>query len=153
MGAFTFNQSGFTSLIEPPAMIACHEKDPPHPMDLSAVPLLFDDILFSNTAIISLGEKMDSFEKMLSDLNAKQGEEKEKEIARLKGDCICADCPTYNKCAGDRQELLYCFLGKSPQCIKDELGCVCPDCPVAAEADLVNLYYCTVGSEKEMREK
>jgi Protein of unknown function (DUF2769) len=96
---------------------------------------------------------MDSFEKMLTDLDGKQGEAKEKEIARLKADCICPDCPTYNKCAGDRQELLYCFLGKSPQCIKDELGCVCPDCPVAAEAELVNMYYCTAGSEKEMREQ
>jgi len=96
---------------------------------------------------------MDSFEKMLDGLEARQGEDREREMARLRNGCICPDCPTYTKCAGDRQELLYCFLGRSPQCITEEVGCVCPDCPVAAEADLVNLYYCTVGSEKEMREK
>jgi hypothetical protein len=96
---------------------------------------------------------MDSFEKMLKDQESMAPAKKAKEIERLKAECICPDCPTYNKCAGDKGELLYCFLGKSPECIKDEMGCVCPDCPVAAEAELVNLYYCTVGSEKEMREK
>ena len=96
---------------------------------------------------------MDSFEKMLNNLDSLQGQDREKEIARLKGQCVCPDCPTYNKCAEEKKELLYCFLGKSSQCIKDELGCICPDCPVAADAELVNLYYCTIGSEKEMREK
>lgn len=96
---------------------------------------------------------MDAFEKMLDDIEKKQGAEKEKEIERLKGLCICPDCPSYNKCAEQQRELLYCFLGKSPQCIKDEQGCTCPQCPVAAEGDLVNLYYCTIGSEKEMRTK
>lgn len=96
---------------------------------------------------------MDSFEKMSQSLESKDPAAKEQEIDRLKGQCICPDCPTYNKCAGDKHELLYCFLGKSPECIKDEMGCICPDCPVAAEAELVNLYYCTIGSEKEMRGK
>jgi hypothetical protein len=98
-------------------------------------------------------DQMDSFEKMLKDLEMKQGEEKQKEIARLKADCICPDCPTYTKCAGDRQELLFCFQGKSPQCIKEEMGCNCPDCPVTTQAGLTNLYYCTTGSEKELREQ
>jgi hypothetical protein len=115
---------------------------------------LAGDQLYNNEAHHNYpGDPMDSFEKMLKDLDMKQGEGKDKEMARLKAACICPDCPTYNKCAGDRQELLFCFLGKSAQCIKDELGCICPDCPVAAEAELVNLYYCTAGSEKEMRQK
>ncbi len=96
---------------------------------------------------------MDSFEKMLQGIDSLGPEDRSKEIERLKGECICPDCPTYNKCAADRRELLYCFLVKSPECITDEMGCVCPDCPVAAEAELVNLYYCTQGSEKEMRQQ
>lgn len=96
---------------------------------------------------------MDSFEKKVQELSVATGDKKQSMLEKMKKDCICPDCPSYNKCAGDIQELLYCFLGKSPSCIKDELGCVCPDCPVAADAELVNLYYCTQGSESEMRGK
>ena len=46
---------------------------------------------------------------------------------------------------------LFCLVGKSRECQQDELGCICPDCPVTAELDLKNTYYCTQGSEKEMR--
>ncbi len=94
---------------------------------------------------------MDEFEKMIGNLEKLPPEKKKSEVERMKGLCICPDCPTYNVCAGEKRELLYCILGKSPSCIEDELGCICPDCPVAAEADLVNLYYCTQGSEQEMR--
>lgn len=75
----------------------------------------------------------------------------EAELGRLGARCICPDCPTYTACADERGERLYCFRGRSPECIRDELGCTCPDCPVAAEAGLERLYYCTAGSERELR--
>ncbi|WP_019176935.1 DUF2769 domain-containing protein [Methanomassiliicoccus luminyensis] len=96
-------------------------------------------------------DTMDAFEKLLKALGEMGQEEKECIFSKMKSECTCPDCPSYNQCAGDKKELLYCFHGRSPECIQEELGCVCPDCPVAAENELVNLYYCTSGSEKEMR--
>lgn len=96
---------------------------------------------------------MSAFDEMVKDLDAKTREDREAAINDLRAECICPDCPTYNKCAGDAGELLYCFLGRSGECIKEELGCNCPDCPVASRAGLVNLYYCINGSEVEMRKK
>jgi hypothetical protein len=96
---------------------------------------------------------MDSFDMMLQELNSKDEAERARMIDGLKGECICPDCPTYNRCASETKETLFCLLGRSSDCIKDEMGCICPDCPVAARADLVNLYYCTSGSETEMRKK
>jgi hypothetical protein len=94
---------------------------------------------------------MDSFDKMVQELNSKDEAGKAKMIDGLKGECICPDCPTYTRCASEAKERLFCLLGRSPTCIKDEMGCNCPDCPVAARADLANLYYCTAGSEMELR--
>jgi hypothetical protein len=96
---------------------------------------------------------MDSFERLLQEIDSMDKDRKRSMIDSLKAECICPDCPTYNECAGEGGELLYCFLEKSPVCIKEEMGCICPDCPVAAQADLVNLYFCTIGSELEMRRK
>ncbi len=93
---------------------------------------------------------MDAFESEWQKQEQMNEEQRKKETERLGMNCICPDCPTYNKCAVDRQEVLFCFKGKT-DCISDELGCICADCPVAAELDLVNLYYCTRGSEREMR--
>ncbi len=65
--------------------------------------------------------------------------------------CICGDCPTYNDCARDNQELLYCTLSKSPMCITEEAGCICPACPITEQMGLKHEYFCTRGSEKEQR--
>jgi hypothetical protein len=96
---------------------------------------------------------MDSFEKLLGQLNAMSEEERRSEIDRMKGECICPDCPTYTECAGEGGERLFCFLGKSPECIQSEQGCICPDCPIADKAGLTNIYFCTTGSEKSMRKE
>ncbi len=94
---------------------------------------------------------MDAFESEMQKLDSMDAAQRKLELEKLRADCICPDCPTYNKCAGDQQELLYCVEGKS-SCISEELGCICPDCPVAAQFDLVDMYYCTQGSEKEKRQ-
>ena len=96
---------------------------------------------------------MNAFDQMVKDLDSKVGEAREVELDGLKAECICPDCPTYNLCAERAGELLYCFLGRSPECMSEELGCNCPDCPVAARAGLSELYYCIKGSETEIRGK
>jgi hypothetical protein len=96
---------------------------------------------------------MDSFGRMLQEMESKDQEGQRAMIDGLKKECICPDCPTYNECARKGGELLYCFLGRSPSCIKEEMGCICPDCPVAAQGDLVNIYFCSIGSELEIRRK
>lgn len=96
---------------------------------------------------------MDPYEKMLKDLDSLPIADREEAVAGLKGQCICPGCPTYTDCSDQVRESLYCFLGRSPECISEELGCICPDCPVAVLAGLSNLYYCINGSEKEERGK
>jgi hypothetical protein len=66
--------------------------------------------------------------------------------------CVCPNCPTYNDCSKGKSELLYCLHGKSQQCAFDEEGCSCPDCPVALDLELKFEFYCSRGSEKDLRE-
>ncbi|UCG37560.1 MAG: DUF2769 domain-containing protein [Candidatus Bathyarchaeota archaeon] len=79
------------------------------------------------------------------------GEEMQKAIEAKKKLCICRDCPSYNECAKESNELLYCAIGKSPKCITGEVGCICPGCPVTEQMGLKSEYFCTRGSEKEQR--
>jgi hypothetical protein len=94
---------------------------------------------------------MDAYERMFKELDSRVRGDRGAEIEGLRAECICPDCPTYTKCAGDAGELLYCFLGRSKECINEELGCNCPDCPVAGRAGLKNIYFCLKGSEGELR--
>ncbi len=95
--------------------------------------------------------KMDKFDQYMESMKDFGPEEVRNLIEENKKKCVCAKCPSYNDCAARKRELLYCLVGKSRECQLDELGCICPDCPVTVELDLKNLYYCTRGSEKEMR--
>ena len=65
--------------------------------------------------------------------------------------CVCCGCPTYNDCAKENNELLYCALGKSSICITKEAGCICATCVVADQMGLVKEFFCTRGSELEQR--
>ncbi len=87
---------------------------------------------------------MDAFDTLIQNLPRK-------EILRLRGLCICADCPTYTACAGSAQELLYCIYGRSFHCVTDDLGCICPGCPVVDEVGLLDLTFCILGSEASQR--
>ena len=61
--------------------------------------------------------------------------------------CICQKCPSYNKCAREKEEKLFCAegIGKS-HCDFSMLGCLCADCPVYKEHGLEYGYYCIHGS-------
>ncbi len=65
--------------------------------------------------------------------------------------CICPTCPTYNECAKDNEELLYCVSGRSITCITKESGCICPACKIAENLGLTKDYFCVYGTEKKQR--
>ena len=94
---------------------------------------------------------MSKFERVMQQMSEMSGEEAARTTEARKVSCICPTCPTYNDCANGRNELLYCVLGKSPECISEEVDCVCPGCPVTDEMGLEHTFFCTRGSEKEQR--
>lgn len=94
---------------------------------------------------------MDKFEQTMKMMSQMTEGERKKTIKDNKALCTCPNCPTYNECAQEKGELLYCILGKSPVCITEELGCICPACPIAEKMALNNEYFCTKGTEKEQR--
>jgi len=73
------------------------------------------------------------------------------ERGRLRLQCICDGCPTYNECMLEKEELLFCIGGKSPACTFEKKGCLCPTCPVTDLAGLKKAYYCIRGTEEQQR--
>jgi hypothetical protein len=78
------------------------------------------------------------------DADPKELEEKKNMVLNM---CTCKQCPSFKECG---EVIGYCFptIGKS-NCIKDENGCICGNCPVTTQLDLKQGYYCTRDSEKE----
>ncbi len=74
----------------------------------------------------------------------------EKNEANL-GNCSCPNCPSYNACAKEKTEALYCAgeVGKST-CAYEKSGCICGACPVHEEFSLESGYYCVQGSADEV---
>ena len=96
---------------------------------------------------------MDKFEQLIHDVMELSESERNKKIEEYKGSCICPTCPTWNKCAENANEKLFCVTGKSLDCIKELKGCMCPTCPLAISLDVGKIYnsYCLYGSEMEQR--
>jgi hypothetical protein len=65
--------------------------------------------------------------------------------------CICEPCPSYTECMRANEELLFCMTGKSPDCIFEKRGCLCPGCPVTKALGLKKAYYCIRGTEEEQK--
>lgn len=76
-------------------------------------------------------------------------DERIKVIKENKKYCICPDCPTYNECAKEKNDLFYCLSGKSEKCIIKESGCICPACPITEMLNLTKDYFCIRGTEKQ----
>ena len=70
-------------------------------------------------------------------------------VAWVMENCICPQCPSWIPEAAEKGEGGYCAVGIS-ECIVDEAGCICPDCPVTQEKGLAWGYYCTRGSAAEL---
>ena len=96
---------------------------------------------------------MDKFETMMKMRSKMTEEEQIKATEADKALCICPDCPTYNECAQQKDELFYCALGESSKCIDRESGCICPACPVTEKMGLTKQYFCTRGTESQQRGK
>ncbi len=73
----------------------------------------------------------------------------EEKMAFVMANCICPQCPSWVPEASEKGEGGYCATGMS-ECIVDEVGCICADCPVTAEMGLEWGYYCTRGSAADM---
>jgi hypothetical protein len=65
--------------------------------------------------------------------------------------CVCPGCPTYGECSKGTNEAIYCLVGKSRKCEMEEISCICPDCPLTKDLELKFTYYCTLGSERQLR--
>ncbi len=77
----------------------------------------------------------------------------EQKLEYVFANCVCAKCPSWTpECAEKGEKGGYCAVGKS-ECITEEKGCICGDCPVAEKLGLKWGYYCTRGSAEEMMEK
>lgn len=94
---------------------------------------------------------MDKFEEVMKMMSTMTEEERMKSMSEKKALCICGGCPSYNDCAKEKGELLYCAIGASKTCITEAPTCICGGCPVTPKMGLKNLYFCTKGSEKEQR--
>jgi len=65
--------------------------------------------------------------------------------------CPCPDCPSYNDCAREKGETLFCAgaIGKGT-CEYEMNGCICMPCPVHQANNLKDGYYCIKGSAEEI---
>jgi aldose sugar dehydrogenase len=59
--------------------------------------------------------------------------------------CLCPECPVYNKCMEEKNELFFCSRGRT-NCKFEKWGCKCLMCPVEIEYRLVGLFYCEKGA-------
>jgi hypothetical protein len=98
---------------------------------------------------------MDKFEGKIQEIMGLSESDRDNAIGEFKKSCICPTCATYNECAGEANEKLFCVTGESVKCITELKGCECPTCPLAQSLDVgvVNNTYCLRGSEMEQREK
>ncbi len=96
---------------------------------------------------------MDEFKQKINELNELSDEEKKEQLDKLAMDCVCPLCPSYNDCAKEKEEWLFCVTGSSDGCIDREKGCSCPECPFAKKYQIgvKHNFYCTLDSEMEQR--
>jgi hypothetical protein len=75
-------------------------------------------------------------------------EERKLILEKREKQCICKQCPTYKECSAGEEAFVFCTIGRS-ECITNEIECICPTCPFAAEFGLKNKFYCIRGVEKQ----
>lgn len=94
---------------------------------------------------------MDKFEQMAEAWQKMTPEEQRAGLEMYKEKCICPTCPTYNDCAKNAKERLFCAIGKSFMCISEAKICMCPGCPVTPEYGMKYQKFCSKGSEMAQR--
>jgi len=93
---------------------------------------------------------MDKFKETMEKMTSMSDADRKAMIEKNKELCICAKCPTYNDCAKDKMEGLFCVTSKSA-CTLEKKECICATCPVKSNMGLTHDQYCLNGSEKEQR--
>jgi len=96
---------------------------------------------------------LDKFETMMQMMSKMTESERMSAIKENKKLCVCPDCPTYNDCAQENNEVMYCALGASATCITKKAGCICPACPLTEKMGLTNDYFCIKGTESQQRNR
>jgi hypothetical protein len=96
---------------------------------------------------------MDKFEQKIQEVMEMSERDRDNVIEYYKSSCICHTCATYDQCAADANEKLFCVTGKSVECITEPKGCECPICSLAQSLDvgLLNNTFCLRGSEMDQR--
>jgi hypothetical protein len=94
---------------------------------------------------------MDIFEQWLNNSWEKSAKDRKNLMNEKRSACFCPACPSYNRCAREHHELLYCITGKSMLCISEDSGCTCRNCPVMTELGLIHHDFCLKGGEAAQR--
>ncbi|MCU0632049.1 MAG: DUF2769 domain-containing protein [Methanolinea sp.] len=94
---------------------------------------------------------MDTFTEVMRELKTRRKEERWKTYDTWKRSCCCPECPSYDECASRGRELLYCVLGMSNECIRDDKHCICPKCALYPVLGLSGKDFCMKGSEAAIR--
>jgi len=94
---------------------------------------------------------MDLFEQWLNLSWEKSAKDRKNLMNEKRSVCRCPACHSYNRCAREHHELLYCITGKSMLCISEDAGCTCGDCPVMTDLGLRHQYFCMKGGEAAQR--
>ena len=94
---------------------------------------------------------MDAFEQWLNMTWEKNAKERKQITHEKRQSCTCPACPSYNLCAREHNEVLYCITGKSMLCISEDAGCTCRTCKVTRELGLRYQYFCINGGEAAQR--
>lgn len=94
---------------------------------------------------------MDLFEEKMRAMKEMAPENRMEMVKNLKSRCPCPTCPSYNTCAKEAGETLFCATGKSFMCISEEKSCICPTCPITKELGLKHTFFCIRGAEKAQR--
>jgi Protein of unknown function (DUF2769) len=94
---------------------------------------------------------MDIFEQWLNMSWEKSAKDRKNLMDEKRSACRCQACPSYNRCALEHHELLYCITGKSMLCISEDSGCTCRNCSVMTELGLMYHDFCMKGGEAAQR--
>lgn len=96
---------------------------------------------------------MTKFEELINQLNEMSEDERTQKIEELEAECVCPICPTFNQCAKEAGENIFCLKEDVNKCITTEKGCMCPTCPFASTYKIGIFYnfYCKRGVELEQR--
>jgi len=81
-------------------------------MESSALRYLNENYEFLVSAK-GVNDTMDKFMEMAKKMEQMSPEEKKQVMMKNRSMCICSGCPTYTSCMKEKNELLFCSMGKA----------------------------------------